>query len=148
MIALSPEARIARIALIERAAEDGGPQTNGIVGVELVERAGNLYLDVEFVFALPAVPNNVRAADVSITGGVRRPSVAVASVRAEGKVLHVRVARRGDFSDYTLTIARDGAPLSGFRRRSIASRTPSSPTSRCRVRRSTISRATTRASDA
>ena len=51
---------------------------------------------------------------MTITGGVRRPEVAVTRVRAEGRVLHVQVARRGDFSDYTLRLARDGAPLPGF----------------------------------
>ncbi len=114
MIALTPEARINRVNLLRRAAEGGGPQTNGIVSLEVRDSAGGLVLDLECVFPLPAAPDDVRAADISITGGVRRPRVAVTGVSADGNVLHVGVERRGDFSDYTLRIARDGAPLPGF----------------------------------
>ena len=114
MIPLSRRARLHRVDLLRRAAAAGATPTNGIVGLEVAERGGRLYLDVEFVTDLPAAPANVHATDVTITGGVRRPEVAVTRVRAEGRVLHVQVARRGDFSDYTLRLARDGAPLPGF----------------------------------
>lgn len=114
MIALGANARIERVNRLRRAAADGGPQTNGIVGLEVDERGDNLFLVLECVFPLPVSPNNVRAVDISISGGVRRPRIAVVRVRADGHILHVQVERRGDFSDYTLRIASNGAPLPGF----------------------------------
>lgn len=114
MIPLTTDARIDRANLLRRAAAEGGPQTNGILGLEVAERGGNLFIDLECVFDLPVAPHHVRATDVTVTGGVRRPQVAVRRVRADGDVLHVQVERRGDFSDYTLRLGRDGAPLPGF----------------------------------
>lgn len=115
MIALSRKARLDRVALLRTAAANGAAPTNGIVAVDLHEGGPTLRLDVECIFDLPAVPDNIRATQVSITGGVRRPEIAVTSVHREGRVLHVHVARRGDFSEYTLRIAgEDGRPLPGF----------------------------------
>ncbi|SAL04860.1 hypothetical protein AWB78_07167 [Caballeronia calidae] len=112
MNALSPDARLDRVNLLRRAAAIGGPQINGIVGLEVVKRGDDLFLDLECAF--PPAPSDVSAANIVITGGVRRPRIAVSGIQADGSVLHVQVERRGDFSNYTLRIVRNGAPLPGF----------------------------------
>src|SRR4051812_42138309 len=106
--------RLDRVLLLRAAAAAGQPPVNGIVSIEVVEIPAGVELAVELVFPDAAV--TVLPADVTITGGVRRPTVAVTNVTASGARLRVEVARRGDFSDYILTIARHGLPLPGFDR--------------------------------
>lgn len=103
--------REVRAARLREAADAGGSPANGIVSVELVESEGTLQLVCELVFAPAAA---IDAEDVSITGGVRRPRVAVTDAKIAGNLLTLLVAERGDFSIYTLALSRGGAPLPGF----------------------------------
>jgi hypothetical protein len=107
--------RETRVAMLQEAAANGDPKTNGIVAVEVVETAGKIQLVCELVFAPPAgPPRPVREGDVSITGGVRRPQVAVTKTDVTGTTLTIDVAERGDFSIYTLSLRRNGKLLPGF----------------------------------
>jgi hypothetical protein len=94
----------------------GATQSNGIIAVEVLNAGGEAVdLRLELVFnAAASGPSRVQASDISITGGQRRPVVAVGPVTAAGRTLTVRVPRRGDFSLYTLRIARGGATVPGF----------------------------------
>lgn len=100
-----------RAARLREAAAAGAPPVNGIVSVELTETGAALQLVCELVFA-PAAP--IGAEDVTITGGVRRPSVVVRDPQIAGNVLTLTVAERGDFSIYNLALRRGGALLPGF----------------------------------
>ncbi len=103
-------------ALRAVAAPAGAPQHNGIIAVEVLEApGGGIDLRLELVFpAATAGSGVVAVSDISITGGIRRPTVTVTNVAASGATLTVRVARRGDFSLYTLMLQRGGSPLPGF----------------------------------
>jgi hypothetical protein len=107
--------RETRVALLKEAAAGGGAATNGIVHVEVVETAGKVQLVCKLVFAPPAgPPRPVRESDVSITGGVRRPQVAVTKTDVTGTTLTIDVAERGDFSIYELSLRRNGNLLPNF----------------------------------
>ncbi|QDH33206.1 baseplate J/gp47 family protein [Porphyrobacter sp. YT40] len=111
--------RQARAELLRAAAAvPGATPTNGIIAVEVIEAGGEAVdLRLELVFdAATSGPARVRDTDIAISGGQRRPTVAVAEggVTASGRVLTVRVPRRGDFSLYTLRLERGGVPLPGF----------------------------------
>ena len=107
--------REARVAMLREAAANGAAEFNGIVSVEVGETAGKVALICELVFAPPAgPPSAITDGDVSITGGVRRPTIAVTSTSLAGNILTIRVAERGDFSIYELSLRRGGEPLPNF----------------------------------
>lgn len=109
--------RQARADLLRAAAAvQGAAQANGIIAVEVVDAGGEAVdLRLELVFdAATSGASRVRDTDIRITGGHRRPTVAVGQVTESGRIVTVRVPRRGDFSIYTLRLSRGGAPLPGF----------------------------------
>ncbi|MBO9621254.1 MAG: hypothetical protein J7500_00945 [Sphingomonas sp.] len=107
--------REVRAARLREAAANGATPVNGIVSVEVTEAAGAIRLVCELVFAPPAgPPAPIRASDVSIAGGVRRPQVAVTRAEIAGNILTLTVAERGDFSIYELSLRRNGALLPDF----------------------------------
>lgn len=107
--------RIDRVNALRQAAANGEPETNGIVSVEVIEAGGNIDVVATLVFNAATSGNRrIRPEDVLIAGGVRRPVIAVRSITENGPQLTVRVARRGDFSVYTLALRRNGAPPPQF----------------------------------
>ncbi len=107
--------RETRAARLRDAAANGASPVNGIVAVEMVENAGAIQLVCELVFAPPAgPPEPVLASDITITGGARRPQIAVTAAQTTGTTLIITVAERGDFSIYELSLRRDGALLPDF----------------------------------
>jgi hypothetical protein len=107
--------RIDRANALRQAAANGEPETNGIVSAEVVETAGNIDVIVTLVFnAATSGARRILPSDVIIEGGVRRPRIAVESIAESGPRLTMRVARRGDFSIYTLALRRAGAPPPQF----------------------------------
>lgn len=103
--------REARVALLRRAASAGAAEVNGIVEVEVAQAGDQVQVVCELVFAPAAA---ILESDVAITGGVRRPRVAVTRTQVVGRTLTIDVAERGDFSLYALALRRDGALLPGF----------------------------------
>ena len=106
------ETRVARLRQL--AATDGGDEVNGIVAVEVSETGGKIMLRCELIFAPPSGPQHPVEQDITISGGVRRPQVAVTKAEVAGNILNIEVAERGDFSIYTLSLRRDGALVPGF----------------------------------
>ncbi|HKX90960.1 MAG TPA: baseplate J/gp47 family protein [Sphingomicrobium sp.] len=107
--------REARVARLREAAALGAPQVNGIVSVAVTETGGTVSLTCELIFAPPpGPPAPVRSTDVSITGGVRRPTIAATKASVAGNILTIDVAERGDFSTYELSLRRGGEPIPGF----------------------------------
>lgn len=103
--------RETRAARLREAAAGDAAAVNGIVSVEVTESGGGVQLVCELV-TTPQEP--VLASDISITGGVRRPHVAVTRAEISGTTLTIDVADRGDFSIYILSLRREGALLPGF----------------------------------
>lgn len=107
--------RIDRANALREAAAAGEPEINGIVAAEIVDSGGLVDIVLTLIFnAATSGPSQILATDVIISGGVRRPSVAVTGITAAGRRLTMRVDRRGDFSIYTLALRRDGAPPPQF----------------------------------
>jgi hypothetical protein len=104
-------------ALIAAAAQPGATAHNGIIAVEVLDAPGgavDIRLDMVFDAATTG-PSRIRASDVTINGGVRRPVVPIAdTITVNGRTVTLRAPRRGDFSLYTLTLSRSGAPLPEF----------------------------------
>jgi hypothetical protein len=98
-----------------------------LLGIDYVEVSSKDRQLLE-VFFLGKAPQNVRTANIRITGGRRTPDVQPISVRVERQrdptrddVLEVRVNQEGDFSEYTLSFIEldeagkpTGQPMAGF----------------------------------
>lgn len=107
--------RIDRVNALRLAQANGEPEVNGIDSTEVVEAGGQIDIVLTLVFdAAASGPRQILSTDVHISGGVRRPTIAVESVTAAGRRLTVRVGRRGDFSIYTLELRRGEAPPPQF----------------------------------
>jgi hypothetical protein len=107
--------RIDRANALRQAASSGQPRVNGIVSVEVQDDGTNIDLTVTLIFpAALSGPSKITPADVLISGGVRRPIIAVTNITASGRVLTMRCARRGDFSTYELRFIRGSAPPPQF----------------------------------
>lgn len=107
--------RIDRVNALRLAQANGEPEVNGIISTEVVEAGGQIDIVLTLVFnAAASGLRRILPTDVHISGGVRRPTIAVESVTAAGPRLTVRVGRRGDFSIYTLELRRGAAPPPQF----------------------------------
>jgi len=103
--------RLDRANALRQAAANGEPEINGIVSAEVVDNSGDIDIVVTLVFdAAISGPGRILPSDVHITGGIRRPRIAVESIAEAGPRLTMRVGGRGDFSIYTLRLRRGGAP--------------------------------------